>query len=184
MIHSTIGEALFKGFETLCQTLYILKKMGIDIEWRVVGISKTGLLNRVVKRKLKELYPDKALVLLGNLMEEDLVEKMLEADIYVMPSHIENSPNSLCEAMILGMPCITTMAGGSSSLLKDKEEGLLIQDGDPWSMAGAILELIHDPVKTEAYGLKARKKALHRHNPGQIVDDLLNIYKEVITKVI
>lgn len=42
-----------------------------------------------------------------------------------MPSHIENSPNNLCEAMILGMPCIATDAGGTSTLLSNMKDGLL-----------------------------------------------------------
>jgi glycosyltransferase involved in cell wall biosynthesis len=179
VIHSTIGETLFKGFETICQTVHELKKIGIDAEWRVAGITERDLLNKVVKKRLKDTYPGSGLVLLGNLYEHDLVDKMLEADIFVMPSHIENSPNSLCEAMILGMPCITTLAGGSSSLLKDKEEGLVIQDGDPWSMAGAIMELHHNPEIAAYYGSNARKRAMFRHNPSKIVSDLLDIYHQI-----
>lgn len=182
IVHSTIGDSIFKGFETICQSLHELIKIGLDIEWRVAGISEDCLLVKIVKRKLKETYPDKGLILLGDLNEKELVEKMLEADIYVMPSHIENSPNSLCEAMILGMPCITTLAGGSSSLLRDKEEGLVIQDGDPWSMAGAIIELYQNPEIAITYGLNARKTALDRHNPRKIANELLNIYSLIIQK--
>ncbi len=179
LVHSTVGEALFKGFETLCHALSILNERGIEIEWRVAGVSKTGRLNQIVKRKLKANYPKKGLVLFGNLNESELVEKMLESDIYVMPSHIENSPNSLCEAMILGMPCITTIAGGSSSLLKDKEEGLVIQNGDPWSMAGAVIEMASDTDKSIHYGKRARERALLRHNMTTIVKDLIQIYSKI-----
>ena len=176
LIHSTIGESIFKGFETVCQALNELNKIGIEIEWRVAGVARDGLLDKVVRKMLKRTYPEKGLILLGNLDENELVEKMLEADIFVMPSHIENSPNSLCEAMIIGMPCITTLAGGSSSLIIDKEEGLVIQDGDPWSMAGAILELAADREKAFTYGRKARNRARLRHNKDKIVSELLVIY--------
>jgi len=179
IIHSTIGEGIFKGFETVCQSIYLLTKTGFDIEWRVAGVSADGLLCKVVKNKLKDKYPVKGLILLGNINEQKLSEKMLEADLYVMPSHIENSPNSLCEAMILGMPCITTLAGGSSSLLKDKIEGIVIQDGDPWSLAGAILELYRDPELAQSYGSNARRRALIRHNPQKIVNELLDIYNQI-----
>ena len=182
VIHTTSGGTLFKGFETVCQTLNVLLKIGIDIEWRVAGVSEGSLLNKVVKKKLKESYPSNGLILLGNIPEQELIKRMLEADIYIMPSHIENSPNSLCEAMILGMPCISTLAGGSSSLLKDKEEGLIIQDGDPWSMAGAILELAFDKEKAIKYGQKARETALVRHNKDRIVAELLEIYAAIIKK--
>jgi glycosyltransferase involved in cell wall biosynthesis len=180
VIHSTISDALFKGFETICQTLTLLINNGIDVEWRVAGISKKSLLDKVIKRKLRNVYPAKALILLGDISEQHLIEKLLEADIYVMPSHIENSSNSLCEAMLLGMPCITTLAGGSSTILKDKEEGLVIQDGDPWSMAGAILELVNSPETAAMYGQNARRKATVRHNPASIVDNLMLIYNSLL----
>ena len=179
IIHSTIGESYYKGFDTICQTLSALQQIGIKLEWRVAGISRHSLLDKVVRRKLKENYPTSGLVLLGNLVEHDLIAKMLESDLYVMPSHIENSPNSLCEAMLLGMPCITTHAGGTPSLLRDKEEGIVIQDGDPWSMAGAILELLYDKSKAGKYGNNARIKALYRHNKEKIVTELLTIYGNI-----
>jgi len=179
IIHTTCSDAFFKGFETICHALSELHIYGWDIEWRVAGLSEKSLLNKIVKKKLLESYPSKGLIFLGTLNEEELVKKMLEADIYVMPSHIENSPNNLCEAMILGMPCITTNAGGSSSLLKDQEEGLIIQDGDPWSLAGAILELIQNPEQAIIFGKNARRRAIHRHDHQKIVDDLLDIYNKI-----
>ena len=81
--------------------------------------------------------------------------------------------------MILGMPCITTIAGGSSSLLKDKEEGLVIQNGDPWSMAGAVIEMASDTDKSIHYGKRARERALLRHNMTTIVKDLIQIYSKI-----
>ena len=40
IIHSTIGDSIFKGFETICQAINELNKIGIDIEWRVAGVSR------------------------------------------------------------------------------------------------------------------------------------------------
>ncbi|MEG1648113.1 MAG: glycosyltransferase family 4 protein, partial [Bacilli bacterium] len=134
----------------------------------------------VVKKKLDLLYPKKGLRLLGNLSEERLINSLLESNIYVMASHIENSPNNLCEAMILGMPCIATYAGGTGSLIRNEEEGILIQDGDPWVMAGAIKELIDNKEKAELLGSNARLVALSRHDKANIKNDLLNIYRQVI----
>ena len=97
-----------------------------------------------------------------------------------MPSHIENSPNNLCEAMLLGMPCITTLAGGSDSILINKKEGLVIQDGDPWSMAGAVLELRNNWSEALIYGQKAREHALKRHDINSIIKSLLQTYQTII----
>lgn len=181
IVHTTSGNTFYKGFETVCQTLYLLNQIGINIEWRVAGIARDDLINKVVKKVLGEKYPLTNLVLLGKLNPDTLLEKIKEAHIYVMPSHIENSPNSLCEAMMLGMPCVAAFSGGTGSLLKDGTEGILIQDGDPWSMAGAVLELANNTSRAEKLGINARKRALQRHDKSTIVENLVKTYQKMIS---
>lgn len=182
IIHTTTDNSLYKGLETVCYALNLLHTSGYNVEWRIAGVNSNDLIVSLVKRKLKKNYPTIGLIFLGNLNEDQLVRKMLEADIYIMPSHIENSPNSLCEAMILGMPCIATFTGGTGALLLDKEEGILIQDGDPWVMAGAIVELSLDSKRATILGQKARKRALFRHNKEKIVKELVLIYDKITNK--
>ena len=180
VIHTTNSNCFYKGFETLCQTLSLLNNLDVDIEWRVAGIKNNDSIVQAVKNKLKINYPKKNLLLLGSLNEIELVNKLKEANIYIMTSHIENSPNSLCEAMMLGMPCVSTFAGGSGSIMQDGQEGILIQDGYPWAMAGAILELYKNQSKAMQLGKNARLTALKRHDKEKIVNDLLAIYKTVL----
>lgn len=182
IIHTTTGNSMYKGLETVCYALNLLNTSGSNVEWRIAGVNSDDIIVNLVKRKLKKDYPTRGLVFLGSLTEDQLVRTMLEADIYVMPSHIENSPNSLCEAMSLGMPCISTFAGGTGTLLRDKEEGILIQDGDPWVMAGAIVELSLDTKKAIVFGQKARKRALFRHNKEKIIKELVLIYDKITNK--
>lgn len=179
IIHTTTGDAFYKGFETICETLQLLLGLGLNVEWRIAGLSNQSLITSVVKKKLKDNYPAKGLVLLGSLNKNDLVGRMLEAHAYVSASHIENSPNNVCEAMLLGMPCVATLAGGTNSMLKDGETGVVVQEGDPWSMAGALLELLNDRDKAIAYGAAAREVAAMRHSSDKIKNDLLSIYDEV-----
>ena len=182
VIFTTNSNHSYKGFETICESVLLLNKVGFNIEWRVAGIEKNDLIVEVVKKKLQKKYPKTGLRLLGRLSSKELVENLLESNVYVMPSHIENSPNSLCEAMILGMPCIATFVGGVGSLITDKKEGLLIQDGDPWAMAGAILEMANNPKQAIQLGKNAREVALTRHNKEKIVTDLLAVYKNIMDK--
>lgn len=180
IIHSTSKNSALKGFETICAAIYELNDAGFtNFEWRVAGISESDLIVKVVKRSLKNKFPTSSLIFLGNLNETQLIEKLLESDVYVMASHIENSPNNLCEAMILGIPCIATFAGGTGTILKDGIEGILIQDNDPWAMAGAVLELKNDVIKATQYGQNARNKALKRHDKSNNITELLRIYKSV-----
>ncbi len=180
IIFTTNGDNYYKGFETICFALKLLLDLNIEIEWRVAGIHNHSLINRITKKFLKQNYPKTSLKLLGSLNEQEIIDNLLESHIYVMPSHIENSPNNLCEAMIIGMPCIATFAGGTGSMLKDGEDGILIQDGDPWAMAGAIIELKNNTDKSTVYSKNARLKALKRHNKERVVEQYIQIYKEVI----
>lgn len=181
IIHTTSGNNFYKGFETLCLSLNELNVLDLECDWLVAGINPSDLIVKVTKMKLKNKFPKKGLKLLGNLSERELVESLLSADMYVMVSHIENSPNNLCEAMILGIPCISTFVGGVGTLVKDHENGLLIQDGDPWAMAGAILELANDKEASIQLGRNARNDALIRHDKQRIVKELINHYIEILS---
>jgi glycosyltransferase involved in cell wall biosynthesis len=181
-LFTTNGNNYYKGFETLCYALHLLTGIGVEVEWHVAGIKKDSLINKITRKQLQAKYPEKGLVLLGSLDEDELIHELKNSHIYIMPSHIENSPNNLCEAMMLGMPCIATYAGGTGSMLEDGKEGILIQDGDPWAMAGAIIELATDPGKVLVYGKAARLKALKRHDKDTIISNLIETYSNIIGK--
>ena len=179
---STISEPFYKGLETIFEALNIFntKRKDINIEWHIVGITENSIIPRMLKKKyhLYESLKNK-IVYHGKLHEQYLIDVLLKSNIYVQTSHIENSPNSLCEAMMLGIPIIATYAGGTSSLLTDKKEGILIQDGDPYSLAGTIIELCENYNIAKEYGKHARERAIERHDKTKIVNDLREIYNSV-----
>ncbi len=180
VVHSTTGSLLFKGLETICLAINELNKAGYNVEWRVAGVDSNSEFNKIIKKKLGSDYPDRGLVLLGSLDETSLIERMLEADVYVSPSHQDNSPNALCEATLIGMPCISTYAGGSGSIIKDGITGILVQDGDPWAMAGAVLELSRDKERSLLFGKNARNAAVYRHNKDNVVAQILEAYRTIL----
>ena len=112
---------------------------------------------------------------------DNLSDELINSDMYVHMSHIENSPNSVCEAMILGIPVIASFTGGTASMLENGKEGLLLQDGDPYVYAGAIVDYYLHFDKAMSYGEKARQRALVRHNPKRIVGQLLDAYNNVLS---
>lgn len=169
--------APYKGFETVLNVSKILQEqVGFNFIWTVVGLSSS---DSVVKTVYRWLGPNDKVQLLGTHSGNDIRDILLDSDIYCQVSHIENSPNSLCEAMLLGMPIVANFAGGTDSMLCAGKEGILVQDGDPWSMAGAILELSRNFQRSVQMGQAARVRALVRHNPDRIVKDLLTTYRLV-----
>ena len=110
----------------------------------------------------------------------EIVKILQNSSAFIHPTHIDNSPNSLCEAMVMGVPCIASNVGGIPSLIKDGVEGLLFPDGDYLYLASLIEELISSDSLSIKLSNNARESALFRHNPDTIVQVLLENYNSII----
>ena len=118
---------------------------------------------------------------LGTLSAEDLAVQLAEADIYVHTAYIDNSPNSLCEAQIIGIPVITTYVGGIPSLVKNYETGILIPSNEPHMLAMEIVKLSRDTKLMEQLSHQGQLAARQRHNPESIKNTLTDIYQKIIS---
>ncbi len=182
ILMTTIRNNIYKGLESIFECKRILDEINAEckIVWKIAGINEADDISYLVKRKYRTSFDENGIKLLGSLQVRELINEMLEADVFIHPSHIDNSPNSLCEAMLLGMPVIATFAGGIPSIVENKKEGLLVQDGDPYALAGAIMELKKNRNYANQLRTNARNRALKRHDPKKIVNDLINIYSSII----
>ncbi|NWJ51495.1 MAG: glycosyltransferase [Bacteroidetes bacterium] len=178
------GNAFYKGFEMIVNTTQILKEYtDLKFVWKVIGLNESNSIVNLIKKWKNVDFQSLNIELMGSKSENEIVAILLDSDIYCQISHIENSPNSLCEAMLLGMPIIATDAGGTSSLIKDQKEGILIQDGDSYSFAGAIIELFTNFKMASEYSKVARKCSLQRHNRTFVKDEYLKTYNEIIENI-
>ena len=103
-IISVISGPLYKGVDVNLKTAQLLKThSSIDFEWNICGISNSDLIESVYKIKAKDVNVNYLGVLRsGRLKRYELVN----SSFYIHPSYIDNSPNSVCEAQILGIPVI------------------------------------------------------------------------------
>jgi glycosyltransferase involved in cell wall biosynthesis len=182
IVFSTLKPNSYKGLETILETASILiNKKVIEFEWRIAGIEKNDEIVRIIEKVYKRKFIEQNIYFEGSIDQEVLLQKLLQTNCYVHPSHIENSPNSVCEAMLLGLPIVASSVGGTPSMLEDGKEGILVQDGDPFALAGALLELLENRAYSKGLGTKANERALVRHNPTKVLADLLNIYTSVLS---
>jgi len=181
---STLSPGVpYKGFETLLQCASLLKKYSnLNFEWQVIGYDMTMDIVNYSIRYEKISTEETNIKLLGMQNAENVAKILKESDIYCHTSHIENSPNSVCEAMLVGVPIVATDVGGTGSIVSHSKTGMLIQDGDPYAMAGMILYL-HQNFRLAAHmAAQARICALQRHNPQNNAKKLFSIYNEIIKK--
>ena len=181
-IVSTISGGAYKGYETVLKSAKLLKEYSnIDFEWHIAGYTHKSKWLKITEKAIGIKSDDVNIVLHGRLNAEDLSSLLIECDIYVQVSHIENSPNSVCEAMLVGMPVIASFAGGTCSLIENEKEGLLVQDGDPYVLSGAIVRVQNDFAMSKQWADNARIKATQRHNPQAICESLLSVYNAILS---
>lgn len=180
---TTSSPTIYKGFETIIDTASVLVGKGVAFEWRVAGLKAGDPLVRLTmeERGVGDLAALN-IRLLGTLSEEAVADQLLESDAYIQVSHIENSPNSVCEAMLAGVPVIASFAGGTGSLLKDGVQGVLVQDGDPYVLAGAMKEVTLEQDRYVTMAAEGRRVAQRRHDPAEIVRSMLGRYREILQK--
>lgn len=180
---STFRDNLYKGLECAMRAFQILEPL-LDkpLEWQIIGVPQGSHYERVCRR-ITKLSKERNLKIMGLMSADEMIIHLLDADIFVHPSHIDNSPNSLCEAMLLGLPIVTTNVGGIPSILKENEEGLMVQNGDEYAMAGAILNLLKDPSLAASFGKNARARAEVRNDGELIIKEITSIYHDLYLKV-
>lgn len=182
-IVTTTSNSIYKGFETIVKTAKLLRQyLGDKFSWHIIGLSENDAVVKITVSLLKANLSELNIVLHGRKLPEKFIPVMLDSHVFCQTSHIENSPNSVCEAMLIGMPVVASFAGGTESLLENYKEGLLIQEGDPFSLAGVLVELKNNPEKSKLLGKFARIRAVERHNPTKVVNKLVKVYEQILNE--
>lgn len=176
-----------KGFHNLLDAMKLVLQQYPDAVVSVPGPDlfrtqgRSRLLEQTYHRYLRRWAEKNGLTdhvrFLGRLNAEQMKEAFLSANVFVLPSVIENSPNTLGEAMLLGLPCIASDVGGVSSMLRAPEEGLLYQSSAPYVLARDICQIFAMEDHAATMGAAAHARAAKNHDPESNLQTLLTIYR-------
>lgn len=121
---------------------------------------------------------DKRIVFTGQIRDVQPFYAM--ADVFVLPSHSEGSPNVLLEAMAAEVPVVATAVGGVPEIVEDEASALLTPPNDPAAMAKAVDRFLRDPELGARLRRNAAELISKNHSPQQyarsIVQTLLECY--------
>lgn len=101
-----------------------------------------GSLRRTLATKIKKLGLNEVISMPGNI--ENIHQEMAKSDIFVLPSNYEGLSNALLEALMMGLPCISTNCAGSDEIIKDGENGYLVGVGNKNELSAKIVRLIEN----------------------------------------
>src|SRR5580692_879971 len=109
---------------------------------------------------------------------QDVPDVLAAADIYVLPSLWEGLPIGLLEAMAMRKAVIGTKVDGTREVLRDGENGLVVEPGDVGALAAAILRLAGDGELRESMGARAVETVRERFNAAVMTKEIENIYNK------
>jgi glycosyltransferase involved in cell wall biosynthesis len=119
---------------------------------------------------------------LGRKTPEEIAELHAASTVLIHPSHVDNSPNSIAEAMASGLPVVASDAGGIPSMIEHGATGLLIPSRQHRQLAEAIIRLLNNPGQRHELARRARCVARERHFPGCVASTTLDAYRDVIER--
>lgn len=132
------------------------------------------LLKQIKRNKL-----EKHVKFVGRLNSDQMCARFLKSHVFLCPSAIENSPNSVGEAMLLGVPVVASDVGGIHNLLSDGRDGLLYSKDKPQQLKDAVISIFEDDKLAMSISSNARAHALKTHDPEKNYRRLLEIYNEI-----
>ncbi len=184
------GDYPLKGFHYLLQAMPAILAQFPEAHVYVAGnnilkgtTAKDNMKLSGYGKYLRKLIKDNQLkdkvTMLGMLDEEGMKEQFLKSHVFVCPSAMENSPNSLGEAMLLGVPCVAADVGGIHNILVSGGDGVLYPAGSVEGLAEKVIEIFTKEAITEKYSDNARRHARETHDADQNYYKLIRIYQEI-----
>lgn len=166
-----------KGFHHLLKALTLIQKEFPDIEVNVAGNNPFEY-NPEYAYYLDELLKEVKVkvTFVGNVGAEVMINLFLASNVFVSASNIENSPNSISEAMLLGVPIVSSLVGGCDDLIENRFNGLLYQHDAYYMLAGYISEIFNDDDLAVRLSKNAIKTAETRHDRKKIGKAMYDYY--------
>lgn len=180
-VYTTTSPAPWKGTDVVLRAVALLQRSFPAIHLRVAGVSPADSgVGKSLARLASQLGITDNVTFLGVVGAAEIVEELNCARVFALPSHIENSPNSLAEAQVVGTPVVSAFAGGVPDMVTDGETGLLFQAGDSSVLALQIARLFTDQRLARDLSECARSVARQRHSPDKIAGSLVAAYRDIL----
>jgi glycosyltransferase involved in cell wall biosynthesis len=152
-----------------------LRENGVDAYLCLVG---DGPQRRAIERRAHQLGVMRHTFFLGS--QEEVARYYAAFDVLVLPSANEGTPVSAIEALAAGRPVVATRVGGVPDVVRDGEDGFLVDAGDADALAERLERLAKEPELRERMGRAGRERVLPRYTVERLVDDVDALYRELL----
>ncbi len=164
-----------KRTEDVLEAFKRLRDNGVDASLWMVG---DGPDREQLERRASELGVIRDTLFLG--YQEDVAPYYAAFDALLLPSANEGTPVSVIEALAAETPVVATRVGGVPDVVREGEEGFLVETGDTDELAERLTRLARDPELRQRLGRSGRRRVLSRYAVGRLLDDVDRLYRELL----
>jgi glycosyltransferase involved in cell wall biosynthesis len=152
-----------------------LRERGVDAGLCLVG---DGPDREHVERRAHELGIARHCFYLG--YQDDVSDWYAAFDAFVLPSANEGTPVSAIEALAAGRPVVASRVGGVPDVVRDGQDGFLVESGDVEALADRLAELAADAELRRRMGDAGRERVLGRYAVDRLIDDVDRLYRSLL----
>jgi glycosyltransferase involved in cell wall biosynthesis len=180
-----------KGLHQVLEAIALLKEEFPMIKVNVAGVNiiyQGSLLAKIkltgygkyIGKLIQKNGLQNQISFLGSLDTQKMIQAYQNANVFICPSSIENSPNSVGEAQLLGVPTVATFAGGIPDMINDGESGLLYRFEEVEMLANCIRRIFNDQNLASQLSEGGIKVATQRHDRSENLKNMIHIYSQII----
>ncbi|MCL6275546.1 glycosyltransferase family 4 protein [Muricauda sp. 2012CJ35-5] len=180
-----------KGMHKVLEAIKIVKKLYPEVKLNVVGKDITDSSSfseklrlsgygKLLKNYIRENQLSDQVNFMGSLEAKGMIQAYLNNHAFICPSSIENSPNSLGEAQLLGTPVIASYAGGIPDMVDHESSGLLYRFEEIEQLARHIIRIFEQPELAEKLSKGGIISATKRHDRERNLKDLMSCYTTIL----
>lgn len=184
------GYNALKGAHFVVMALPYLIREYPDVKVYIAGYKpfqendKRSVLKKGYAAYLKKLIYDLGvqdhIEFTGPLKAPQVAQMLSKVNAYVLCSTIENSPNTLGEAMMVGTPCVSAYVGGVSDMAEDGKEALFYRNDDPKILAWNLKRIFDSDELALSLSEAGKKKARITHDPERNAQLLIDAYTDIL----
>ena len=169
-----------KGIEFMVKACRILKDRGYKFIYTMIG---DGPERERLDAMVNSFGLKDTIIMKGNLPNHDLIKHFEITDVFALPCIVAHNgdmdgiPTALMEAMVAGIPTISTRVSGIPELIQDKETGLLVNEKNEFELAEAIEKIMKDPLLAERLAKQGREKVRRDFNIEYTAKDITVLFQ-------
>lgn len=165
-----------KNIDSIMRVIAKLKEHNWDVQYSILG---EGAEWNHLKKLTKELNIDPYVRFLG--FQNNPYPYLLNSDLYLLTSFTEGFSNSLAEAMYCELPCITTKVGAAEELIKNNDNGWIVNVNDDIDLFQTIESIIKmKKTKRLTIGKKAKITIVENYSLQHHIDILMSVYSSKV----